>query len=222
MKRLIALALPLLALPSIAGATVYIDRVSFNAAVAGVVTDDLNGFPVGLTTTIFGVDTLSSSGNPGGARISSYGNGFGNALGGANAGGGIDNFQSVKLTFGAPIYAIAFDDLDLTGGSEFANIRLTFAGGGTQLFDVSETDSDFTTAAFFGFWSGTAINSVEVWSSNLPGEAIGQRANLIDNVAISRIAQAVPEPASWAMMITGFGLIGGAMRRRKTATRALA
>ncbi len=34
---------------------------------------------------------------------------------------------------------------------------------------------------------------------------------------------AVPEPASWAMMITGFGLAGGVMRRRKTdAKRALA
>ena len=27
---------------------------------------------------------------------------------------------------------------------------------------------------------------------------------------------AVPEPATWAMMIAGFGLVGGAMRRRKT------
>jgi PEP-CTERM motif len=30
-------------------------------------------------------------------------------------------------------------------------------------------------------------------------------------------AGAVPEPASWAMMLGGFGLIGGAMRRRKTS-----
>jgi PEP-CTERM motif len=27
---------------------------------------------------------------------------------------------------------------------------------------------------------------------------------------------AVPEPASWALMISGFGLVGGAMRRRRT------
>lgn len=27
-------------------------------------------------------------------------------------------------------------------------------------------------------------------------------------------AAAVPEPASWAMMIAGFGLVGGALRRR--------
>ncbi|HEU4968186.1 PEPxxWA-CTERM sorting domain-containing protein, partial [Sphingomonas sp.] len=28
----------------------------------------------------------------------------------------------------------------------------------------------------------------------------------------------VPEPATWAMMIAGFGLIGGALRRRARAT----
>jgi choice-of-anchor C domain-containing protein len=32
----------------------------------------------------------------------------------------------------------------------------------------------------------------------------------LDNVSVS----AVPEPATWAMMLLGFGLIGGAMRRR--------
>jgi hypothetical protein len=34
----------------------------------------------------------------------------------------------------------------------------------------------------------------------------------VDNVAIT---VAVPEPASWAMMITGFGLVGGALRSRR-------
>jgi hypothetical protein len=29
----------------------------------------------------------------------------------------------------------------------------------------------------------------------------------------------VPEPASWAMMVGGFGLVGGAMRRRRTSLR---
>ena len=28
---------------------------------------------------------------------------------------------------------------------------------------------------------------------------------------------AVPEPASWAMMVAGFGLVGGAVRRRSMA-----
>ncbi len=33
---------------------------------------------------------------------------------------------------------------------------------------------------------------------------------------------AVPEPATWAMMITGFGLVGGAMRRRRTGAAVIA
>lgn len=31
---------------------------------------------------------------------------------------------------------------------------------------------------------------------------------------------AVPEPASWVMLITGFGLVGGVLRRRRTVTAA--
>ena len=30
-----------------------------------------------------------------------------------------------------------------------------------------------------------------------------------------RVASAVPEPATWAMMLVGFGMVGGATRRRK-------
>ena len=36
----------------------------------------------------------------------------------------------------------------------------------------------------------------------------------LDNVSVSG---AVPEPASWALLIAGFGLTGAAMRRRRTA-----
>ncbi len=35
----------------------------------------------------------------------------------------------------------------------------------------------------------------------------------LDNVSIA----AVPEPATWVMMILGFGMVGGAMRRRKSS-----
>ncbi len=33
----------------------------------------------------------------------------------------------------------------------------------------------------------------------------------------AQVGPAVPEPATWAMMIAGFGLVGGAMRRRRTS-----
>lgn len=39
--------------------------------------------------------------------------------------------------------------------------------------------------------------------------------NTLTNVSITQ-SSAAPEPASWAMMLGGFGLVGGAMRSRKS------
>jgi hypothetical protein len=38
---------------------------------------------------------------------------------------------------------------------------------------------------------------------------------LVDNMAFEDGYAVVPEPATWAMMITGFGLVGSALRRRR-------
>lgn len=39
----------------------------------------------------------------------------------------------------------------------------------------------------------------------------------LDPTYLSVTSSAVPEPASWALLLTGFGLTGAAMRRRRTA-----
>jgi len=44
----------------------------------------------------------------------------------------------------------------------------------------------------------------------------------IDDFSLSASVAAVPEPATWAMMISGFGLVGCAMRRRPRINAALA
>ena len=38
---------------------------------------------------------------------------------------------------------------------------------------------------------------------------------VFDNITVATPTSAVPEPATWAMMITGFGLAGGAIRARR-------
>ena len=45
-------------------------------------------------------------------------------------------------------------------------------------------------------------------------------ANYLVNTAqiYNQFAVAVPEPPTWAMMVMGFALVGGAMRRRKVST----
>ncbi|NJC09317.1 PEPxxWA-CTERM sorting domain-containing protein [Polymorphobacter fuscus] len=78
---------------------------------------------------------------------------------------------------------------DLVGRNSGFTTELTL---GTSYFVVASGYSDWDkgayTLSFFG-----------------PGEIVLASAG------------AVPEPAAWAMMIAGFGLVGGTMRQRRTA-----
>ncbi len=52
-----------------------------------------------------------------------------------------------------------------------------------------------------------------------PAGSVGMRQYSLDVVTIAYVG-AVPEPSSWAMLITGFGLVGTSMRRRRTVAAA--
>ena len=54
------------------------------------------------------------------------------------------------------------------------------------------------------------ITRIEITTTDVPG-GLGYDDFTF---TVGGVAGAVPEPASWAMMIAGFGLVGGAMRRR--------
>lgn len=61
-----------------------------------------------------------------------------------------------------------------------------------------------------GFWLLDIPDNTDTitWSSSVQSG--------ISNAGLYLTGGAVPEPATWAMMIAGFGLTGAAMRRRKT------
>jgi hypothetical protein len=65
------------------------------------------------------------------------------------------------------------------------------------------------------FQVNNAGNAVFGFQPELVGEPpAGDSVGLIlDNVSLD--VTAVPEPASWAMMIVGFGLVGAVSRRRQ-------
>lgn len=91
----------------------------------------------------------------------------------------------------------------------FNSIRFIGENG----FDVTLTGAALAAGAFNGNQSigrrmtydfgANRVNQVIFSSSGYSFE--------LDNIAVS----AVPEPASWALMITGFGLLGGALRRQR-------
>lgn len=83
-------------------------------------------------------------------------------------------------------------------------------GSGTGFGSGSWTNFSFAPGYFV---SGINTIQFEVENIALPrGNPLGLRVEfLTSNVAV------VPEPATWGMMILGFGAIGGAMRRRKAS-----
>jgi hypothetical protein len=77
--------------------------------------------------------------------------------------------------------------------------------------------------AFFNFTSDTAFDRIDLIQNGgggfeLDNVTIGNAINLHGGHGDNSTG-AVPEPASWAMMLTGFGLVGGTMRARRRSVR---
>lgn len=73
---------------------------------------------------------------------------------------------------------------------------------------ASEYWSDFTHVDLNDFAAGRVTDGVN-------GQVMGVPETIY--VRFSNFSSAVPEPATWAFMIFGFGAVGGAMRRQRKA-----
>ena len=95
-------------------------------------------------------------------------------------------------------YACFPDPLGRGGGNNAMGAR-----GMAQLSSFAGNESDDTCDDF-------SNPSTRKYALELPR---------IDNgsIVFERGAPPVPEPATWAMLITGFGLVGASMRRRRAA-----
>ncbi len=125
------------------------------------------------------------------------------------------------------------DELDLIGISapgvtalgfdygsyaDFPDFNLTVTLSTGQSFTPLEPSD---TARFIGFSSGgTPITSVKISGVFAQGQFGGSVIDLIDiSQAGSTLPPPVPEPAEWALMLIGFGLIGANLRRRQATGR---
>jgi hypothetical protein len=113
-------------------------------------------------------------------------------------------YDDVKGSFAAPLSDIAelcFFNEGIGGGIQLNTIG-TFDGvvstSGSQIYSGSELKPTFLTGTF-QFLGYDVVN-----------EAVDSSRHYT-----LKVSAAVPEPASWAMMIAGFGLTGATMRRRK-------
>lgn len=107
-------------------------------------------------------------------------------------------------------------EVTLDGDSFTLSGPTGFAGADNILFVGSEPLLSFNGTSF-QLTDGLELN---VYYSSGAGAyryiTSGGDVTPLDSFTISEVVAAVPEPASWAMMISGFGLIGGVMRSRTT------
>lgn len=94
-------------------------------------------------------------------------------------------------------------------------------GGGTAVAQCVQADGHQFYCDTLVDWSKTFAHSGSTltlgWQASGAGWQAGDDESWgLDNIKIDYFTRGgVPEPAAWAMMLAGFGMVGGAVRRRK-------
>jgi PEP-CTERM motif len=139
--------------------------------------------------------------------------GFGDA---ANApGDGIE--QSVATVIGQH-YTLTFglsgenqsgvEIADVTIGGLLTQYTLTPDGSGTFQRPLTTQTINFT---------ATGASTTIAFTTDAASPSFGANDPMIDGVIFAASGGGVPEPAAWAMMLAGFGMVGATVRRRKVS-----
>ncbi len=110
--------------------------------------------------------------------------------------GGTNRSSVSDLTFDlhGTVYTNGWNSVILHAGTVAGGSRLDGASGSAYVDPILRIDPSFFTAS----------NPQSLYSLSF------------SNGIVNGLTGAVPEPATWAMLILGFGMVGGAMRRRRT------
>jgi hypothetical protein len=119
----------------------------------------------------------------------------------------------------------------LAPGKAFSQVEFNISGSGATATSVLLNFTDQFGAVFSGSYA--IGNGQNIFSANAIDSQLITNVSFMLNGNVQDVRQvrlggvtslpgtgdpnAVPEPASWAMLMAGFGLIGATMRRRKSA-----
>lgn len=177
--------------------------------------------PISVTSNLGGSATLTSAG--GSLSRNTQGSGWGGNF--ANGDellwtGGIG--PDITITFAAPVAGVGTQWQANYFGAFGANLKAYDALDnllGTVTADGFSTTMGDGSAIFLGVLSGSVNISKLVLALDYATSAPQDFAiNRLLLTGTSGGGGVVPEPATWAMLIAGFGLVGAALRRRATRT----
>lgn len=133
-------------------------------------------------------------------------------------GGSGSSFVTVQNSAGGAIQAFGgFFGIALRPSASFVNRgTVSYGPTGTQYasFTNSTIDPSISQQSFVGLRANDGISNYFGFAYLQGRTLIGYGYETLANTAVA--AAAVPEPATWAMMLVGFGGIGFGMRRRKS------
>lgn len=107
---------------------------------------------------------------------------------------------TTTFTFDAPVHSVGLDLMTVVGFGRDVEVEI---GGFKQVVSTA----NFGTRTFFGLTSDAGFSTFKITSRSALG--------LFDNLSFGGLSSAVPEPSTWAMLITGFGGVGAMMRRSR-------
>jgi len=241
-----ALAIAVGAASANAAPVIYNDSISagtvaFDSVITGVggtvMLDTLSGLTYGASSWARTGYTIASTDGTGRAIDTSYLPVGTNSAGAATGGDaiGINPYSpasgsGLTFTFANPVNAFGLEVGDWATCCYTSSLYISFDGGATRLVASANTDSDNPgIPAGEGYRNFVAaIDDTSTFSTvTFYGDGFGEylvaggtiRYATVD---IGSVDGAIPEPEAWLLMIAGFGLVGGALRRRNAMEKAIA
>jgi len=197
-----------------AAAATYATRSAYNAAAGSQTTIDFNA-ATGTDNISYGTTYTNSGVTFSDTAIYNVGESDLDFYAGSIYGNGYLEWQSgnlvtpsvLDITLPGQSTAVAFDFMELRGGSVPFQVII-----GNETFDFMTSGA----GSFFGFTSLTPFTSLKLTMPATYGD--GPIFPTIDDFSFGQVSgnvAAVPEPSTWAMMLTGFLAAGVSLRRRK-------